>query len=203
VTLDATSTEAKQEQPPLDVAAARSAKSRLSAVAAAAASSPWDDGIPPRLVLSWTADPKQVGFTTRSTSGCSTAANTVLGVAAHLAGGSDKLAQVGLTRSASCTVAAPVTAAAVPRICGGARLFSIHVRYKGNQIKKLTVTVNGKRQKIKSMKGRPVVRVDLRKLTRGTVKVKITIKTKAGKTLKGTRVYHPCTKKLPDRGFKY
>jgi hypothetical protein len=53
------------------------------------------------------------------------------------------------------------------------------------------------------MKGRPVVRVDLRKLTRGTVKVKITIKTKAGKTLKGTRVYHPCTKKLPDRGFKY
>ncbi|MDX6702176.1 MAG: hypothetical protein QOF26_2402, partial [Baekduia sp.] len=202
VTLDATSTEANQQQsPPIDVETARSAAS------AAAASSPWDDGIPPRLVLSWTADPKQVGFTTRSTSGCSTAADTTLGVATHLAGGSDKLAQVGLTRSASCTVAppaaAPVAAAAVPRICGGARLFSIHVRYKGSQIKKLTVTVNGKHQKIKSMKGRPVVRVDLRKLTRGTVKVKITIKTKAGKTLKGTRVYHPCTKKLPDRGFKY
>jgi hypothetical protein len=202
VTLDATSTEANQQQsPPIDVETARSVAS------AAAASSPWDDGIPPRLVLSWTADPKQVGFTTRSTSGCSTAADTTLGVATHLAGGADKLAQVGLTRSASCTVAppaaAPVAAAAVPRICGGARLFSIHVRYKGSQIKKLTVTVNGKRQKIKSMKGRPVVRVDLRKLTRGTVKVKITIKTKAGKTLKGTRVYHPCTKKLPDRGFKY
>ena len=89
------------------------------------------------------------------------------------------------------------------RVCGGARLFSIHVRYKGSKIRKLTVTVNGKKQKIKSLKGHPVVRVDLRKLARGTVKVKISIKTKAGKTLKGTRVYHPCTKKLPDRGFKY
>ena len=67
-----------------------------------------------------------------------------------------------------------------------------------------TVTANGKKQKVlglKKYRGRPVAKIDLRSLAKGTVTVRITIKTKSGKTLKGKRVYHPCTSKLPDHGF--
>jgi hypothetical protein len=54
-----------------------------------------------------------------------------------------------------------------------------------------------------TLKPRPVVRIDLRRLPVSTVKVKIRIRTKSGKLLTGVRVYHPCTKKLPNRGFRY
>ena len=53
------------------------------------------------------------------------------------------------------------------------------------------------------MKPRPRVRIDLRKYRKGRIVVRITIVTKAGKKLTGTRVYHPCTKKQPGRGFRF
>ena len=67
----------------------------------------------------------------------------------------------------------------------------------------MTVTVGKKRQKIVSLRPRPVAQVDLRGLPVQTTKVKITITTRSGKVLHGVRVYHPCKRKLPDRGFKY
>jgi hypothetical protein len=44
-----------------------------------------------------------------------------------------------MARSATCTV----TAAASVTRCGGARRFLIHVRYKGKQVRRLSVLVNG------------------------------------------------------------
>ena len=58
-------------------------------------------------------------------------------------------------------------------------------------------------QKVQKLRPRPIARIDLRKRTKQTTVVRITITTKSGKKLTGKRVYHPCTKKLPDRGFKY
>ena len=201
VTLDATSTEPAGQNAPLPNLDAVRAGRLTGRVGASATASAWDDAIPPRLRLSWTADPQQVGFTTRSTSDCATAAGTVLGAAGHLAGGDAVGAQVALARSASC--AKPVAAAAVPKACSGLRFFKIHIRYAGKKIRRLTVTANGKKQKVLTLKGRPIAQVDLKGLPTSTVKVRITIRTKAGKTLKGTRIYHPCTTRLPKRGFKY
>ena len=87
--------------------------------------------------------------------------------------------------------------------CGGKRLFNIHLKFKGKNARKITVTVRGKKQKLVRMKPRPVFRIDLRKYARQRIVVRITIVTKKGKTLKGTRVYHPCTKKKPGRGFRF
>jgi hypothetical protein len=163
----------------------------------------WDDAIPPRLVLRWKADPQSVAVDTRSTAPCGTPAGTKLTLIGNLAGAGFGVG-ASLNQAATSACAVPVQAQA-PK-CGGARLFNIRIRYLGRKIKKLTVTVNGKKQKVvglRKYRGRPVVRIDLRKLPKTTTVVKITIKTKSGKTLKGKRVYHPCRSKLPDRGFRF
>jgi hypothetical protein len=175
----------------------------------------WDDAIPPRLRLTWNADPQQGCFSSRSIADCSAAAGTTLAVTGMLdpSGAGSRRIELALAHDPACDPKpevkqpdppAPVVAASPPpRRCGGARLFSIPVLYQGRLIKKLLVTVNGKAQKVVSLKPRPVVKIDLRGLPVQTTRVKITIKTKSGKTLKGQRVYHPCTSRLPDRGFKY
>jgi len=114
-------------------------------------------------------------------------------------GGSQE-ARVGLQRNAC---AAGGVQGQQARSCAGRRLFNINIRFKGKDIRKLTVKVKGKKQKVLRMKPRPRVRIDLRKYRKGRVVVQITIVTKAGKKLTGTRVYHPCTKKRPGRGFRF
>jgi hypothetical protein len=160
----------------------------------------WDDAIPPRLRLTWKSDPQAMCFTSTTTSQCGQAAGNV-STLGHLANpAEDKRVDVKFDGTAPCVAAQSV------KKCGGARLFNIRIRYLGRKIKKLTVTVNGKKQKVvglRKYRGRPVVRIDLRKLPKTTTVVKITIKTKSGKTLKGKRVYHPCRSKLPDRGFRF
>jgi hypothetical protein len=172
-------------------------------VAVSATTSAWDDAIPPRLRLGWHADPQQGCFSTHTTTTCANAANTPISVTGHLAGAADKSAALAVLRDSACDPAQVQGASRAPVVCGGARQFRIHIRYKSKLIRKVKVLVGTTTQKIISMKTRPTVLVDLRKLPQSEVKVRIEIRTKSGKLLKGTRVYHPCAKKLPARGFKY
>jgi hypothetical protein len=165
----------------------------------------WDDGIPPRITLRWHADPQQACVRTTGNAECGTG-STPISLLGHLATPSeaDASAQLNLLRSACATpIARNEVLSATARKCSGARVFRIRIRYKGSKVRKVTVTANGVKQKVLSLKGRPIARIDLRKRPRQTTVVKITITTKSGKKLTGKRVYHPCTKKLPDRGFKY
>jgi hypothetical protein len=161
----------------------------------------WDDGIPPRITLHWHSDAQQACARTTGTAECG-ASPASIAVNGHLAtpATADASAQLSLLRNA-CSTAQVLGNA--QRSCAGLRRFTIRVRYKGTHIRKLVVTVRGKRQQIVRMRPRPIVRIDLRKRPRETTRVKITITTKAGKRLRGTRVYHPCRKRLPSRGFKY
>jgi predicted acyl esterase len=79
------------------------------------------------------------------------------------------------------------------RRCASRRHFIIHLKKapKGDRIKKVTVTINGKRQKI--LRGKRIrARVDLRGLPKGTVRVLITVRTKKGRTRRSARTYHTC-----------
>ena len=149
---------------------------------------------------------------------CADASPSPLGLIARLAGpaATEAEAHLGLRRTA-CPAPAPAPApAAQPAVqpkqqvkgtsqrrCTGARLFQIRLRYDGAKVRSVAVTVGRKRQKVLSLRPRPVVSVDLRGLPVQTTKVKIAITTRSGKVLRGVRVYHPCKRKLPDRGFKY
>jgi hypothetical protein len=161
----------------------------------------WDDSIPPRLLISWKSDPKTACVVTKGDDACGSgnAALALVGKLQAPFGGSQE-ARVGLQRNAC---AAGGVQGQQARSCAGRRLFNINIRFKGKDIRKLTVKVKGKKQKVLRMKPRPRVRIDLRKYRKGRVVVQITIVTKAGKKLTGTRVYHPCTKKQPGRGFRF
>jgi hypothetical protein len=165
----------------------------------------WDDSIPPRITLHWKSDPRQACVTTRGGSECGSSSPLGISMLGHLAEPArDEAARLDLLQNACPAPQAlpPVKATAAPRVCGGLRLFRIHVRYPSNRIRSITVTVNRKKQKVISMKGRPVFRVDLRRLGKQRTTVRIVIRTKSGTTVAGKRVYQPCTKKLPDHGFK-
>jgi hypothetical protein len=84
--------------------------------------------------------------------------------------------------------------------CVSRRKFRIHIRRPGGiTIQTALVFVNGKRVKVFRAKFfrklRHTAAVNLRGLPKGTFKVRIVVLTTAGKTLKGTRKYHTCTKK--------
>lgn len=164
----------------------------------------WDDGIPPRITLRWNADAQQACVRTAATEcGAGTAPISLLG---HLSSPSegDAAAQLTLFRTACATpIARNEVLSATARKCSGARQFKIRIRYKGSKVRKVSVTANGVKQKTLKLRPRPIASIDLRKRARETTVVRITIITKAGKKLVGKRVYHPCTKKPPDRGFKY
>lgn len=159
----------------------------------------WDDGIPPRITVRWHADAQQACLRTTGTTECASPAS--LAVHGHLSapGAADAEAQLTLLRDA-CGAA---VLGATKKSCAGLRRFTIRVRYPGRKIRRLVVTANGKRQKVLRLHLRPIVRIDLRKRPRQTTRVKILIVTKAGKRLRGVRVYHPCTRHLPSPGFKY
>jgi ABC-2 type transport system ATP-binding protein len=79
------------------------------------------------------------------------------------------------------------------RRCASRRHFIIHLKKapRGDRIKKVTVTINGKRQKV--IRGKRIrARVDLRGLPKGTIRVLITVRTKKGRTLRSARTYHTC-----------
>jgi uncharacterized repeat protein (TIGR01451 family) len=79
------------------------------------------------------------------------------------------------------------------QVCGSKRSFTITLRkLKGITFKKATIVVNGKKAKVRKVKGRFTAKIDLRKIGRKTIKVKIRAVTTKGKVMKGTRTYHPC-----------
>lgn len=98
--------------------------------------------------------------------------------------------------------AAQVTAQSVRKACLSRRSFRIRIRTrKADPVVRASVTVNGR--KVQTVRGRRVTApVKLTGLPKGRTLVRITAKTKSGKTLKGTRTYHPCTPKrkktIPD-----
>jgi hypothetical protein len=160
---------------------------------------PWDDGIPPRITVTWSGDPQQACFRTTGDNACGASPATVkvLGrLATPAALESD--ASLTLQRSPCGGVEGQHS-----RKCGGRRIFDIHLRFKGKDARRITVTIKGKKQRQLRMRPRPVFRVDLRKYSKGRIVVRITIVTKAGKKLHGTRVYHPCSAKRPGRGFRF
>jgi uncharacterized repeat protein (TIGR01451 family) len=78
-------------------------------------------------------------------------------------------------------------------VCGSKRYFTITLRkIKGITFAKATITVNGKPVKVRKRHGRLSARVDLRKIGRKTIHVRIRATTTKGQVLKGTRTYHPC-----------
>ena len=132
--------------------------------------------------------------------------STPISLLGHLGAPSeaDASAQLTMFRPPCATpIARNEVLSATARKCSGARLFKIRIRYKGSKVRKVTVTANGVKQKVQKLRPRPIASIDLRKRAKQTTVVRITITTKSGKKLTGKRVYHPCTKKLPDRGFKY
>ena len=78
--------------------------------------------------------------------------------------------------------------------CKSRRRFIIHLRKppRGDRIKRVRVTINGKRQKVIRGKKRYRARVDLRGLPKGTFRVLITVRTKKGRTLRSARTYRTC-----------
>jgi hypothetical protein len=169
----------------------------------------WDDSIPPRITVRWKSDPQQACFDTRGASECGPSSPLGISVLGHLdAPARDEKAALDLIRNgcpaqpqAQPEPAKPVTATAVPKKCSGVRLFKIHVNYASKKVRSVKVTINGKKQKLLSMKGKPTFQVDLRGMGKQKATVRIELRTKSGKKLTGKRVYNPCTPKLPDRGF--
>jgi hypothetical protein len=86
------------------------------------------------------------------------------------------------------------------RRCLSRRKFRIHIRRpRGTQISSARVYVNGKRARVlkrRALRRRVLVApVNLRGLPRGTIRVKIIVRTTAGVTVRGVRKYHTCSKK--------
>jgi hypothetical protein len=84
--------------------------------------------------------------------------------------------------------------------CVSRRRFRIKIRQPaGTQIQTALVFVNGKKVRVLKRKVfkrlRRVANVDLRGLPKGTFRVKIVVLTTDGKTIRGTRKYHTCTKR--------
>ena len=97
---------------------------------------------------------------------------------------------------------APAAPAPVVKKCSGRRLFTIHlVEHKHDKIKKVVyIKQDGKKLKVTKKAGRWTARIDLRKKTRGKVKVSIKVITRRNKTRSGTRTYNPCTLKIEPSG---
>lgn len=100
-----------------------------------------------------------------------------------------------INQAASSAPAGQVTAQSVRKACLSRRSFRIRIRTrKADPVVRATVTVNGR--KVQTVRGRRVTApVKLTGLPKGRTVVRITAKTKSGKTLKGKRTYHPCTAK--------
>jgi hypothetical protein len=85
--------------------------------------------------------------------------------------------------------------AAAAKKCGSRRFFTIRVRLRKDRVVKASITVNGKKAKVRKSGGRLKTTVDLKFLPKSTITVRIKATTKSGKKLSGKRVYHPCSPK--------
>jgi outer membrane protein assembly factor BamB len=176
----------------------------------AAAASPWDDAIPPRLTVTWNSDPQLIEAVTTASTACS--ATGPLRFEAELSAPSVQrtpFVERALTPTA-CTAVLTTPAAPKPAStprkpvhrpkCKSKRVFPIHVRFKGKDALKVTVTIDRKKQRVLRVRPRPVIRINLTGLGKRTVTVKIVIKAKDGRTVTRQRVYHTCAKKrLPTK----
>jgi hypothetical protein len=107
--------------------------------------------------------------------------------------------------SAAAKPAASVVALSAPKSCASRRRFPIHLSTsQRDRAVSATVRVNGRTAKVvkrRAGKGKNgfVSTIDLRGLPKGTVKVKVVIRTKAGKVLAGGRTYHTCVPRKSTR----
>lgn len=86
----------------------------------------------------------------------------------------------------------------VSRSCAGKRRFRIVLRHqKTVRYRSASFTLAGKKIKTRRFGGKIGAIVDLRKLGKKTVVLKIKAVTSDGVKLSGKRVYHPCTRKRP------
>jgi hypothetical protein len=181
------------------------AKARSARLAAG----PWDDAIPPRLTVTWDSDAQPVSVQAAGSTACSAAKITPIGFEVQLDAPTVQSARSGLALSRTECPAAPqgaVKPATTTRKpahrpkCKSRRVFPIRVRFKGSHVLTIRVTIDGKKQRVLRVRPRPVIRVNLRGLGKRTVRVKVVISTKAGRTVTRERVYHTCAKKrLPPR----
>jgi hypothetical protein len=85
-----------------------------------------------------------------------------------------------------------------PFVCTSRRNFRIHVREpRGRRLRWARVKVNGRRVRVRRVRGRLTARVDLRGKARGRVRVRIVARTLDGRRLVGSRVYRTCARKRP------
>src|SRR5439155_23514998 len=98
-----------------------------------------------------------------------------------------------LTASAGDDADWAVVAAAPARRCAGRRRFAI--RLPRGHVRGATVTVDGRRARVRHAGGRLVATVDLRRLDRRTVRVRIVETLASGRRFTTQRVYHPCTRR--------
>jgi hypothetical protein len=87
--------------------------------------------------------------------------------------------------------------ATAPRTCGGRRLFSAHVKVpRHTRVRSATTTLAGRKVRV-TVRGRLVTaRVDLRRLRRSAVVLRIRVRLTNGRTITSRRTYHPCTKRI-------
>ncbi len=90
--------------------------------------------------------------------------------------------------------AATTPAKPAPKACVGKRRFTVHVRLpKRAHVRSIRRRSNGKKLKGKKS-GRYVrVPVDLRGRSKGTVKLKVTVRLRGGRSVKTTRTYRTCS----------
>ena len=88
------------------------------------------------------------------------------------------------------------SAADLTAACSSARRFPITLRFRrGLRVTRAVVRVDGHRAAVRRRAGRWTAVVDLRGSTKAQVSVRIAGRTRAGRRITGTRVYHPCAPK--------
>jgi hypothetical protein len=99
--------------------------------------------------------------------------------------------------------AAAVLAAKASR-CGSVRRFTIRVRIRKalrkQGVKSVRVQVAGRKVRAHRRGKRWIAVVNLRTRPKGTYRVKIRVKLRSGRVVKGTRTYHTCVKKRKGHG---
>jgi hypothetical protein len=81
------------------------------------------------------------------------------------------------------------------RRCASRRAFPIRLRPSGVRLRSASVTVNGKRVRVRRADGRLTAVVDLRGLPKRTVRVAVVARTTRGGVLRESRTYRTCTKR--------
>ena len=170
--------------------------------AAASGTVPWDDGIPPRLVVRWSSDAQSLCVRTTAAS-CSPGNGSSLGLIARLASnGREAESRVALL-GGLCAPVAGVSAPKATGPCSGRRSFRINVFYPGRKIRRIVVVANGVRQRVLRKNPKPRAEIDLKRKRKGEVMVLIRITKKSGGVVTSRRYYNPCTLKMKGRGFRF